>query len=361
MKYEHKGLSHLFSSDSFIRSEKSGCLTPEQLAVIVERRLFKLFMPSSYGGLDLTLPEALHIQEELASIDGSLGWTVTLCAGAGLFSGYIIDEVNELFATDSAACWGGSGAVSGTAMVSGEGYVVNGLWHYATGAPHCNGFTANCAIIDRAGNAVINADGSAKVLSFIFKPDEVHIIHSWKTSGMVATASHSFEVKNRFVAANRTYIIDPRHATRAGAVYRFPFLQFAESTFAANFLGMGTHFLTEAASIINRQRNTDMLMHARRDTLLGDINVQLTRMSLLRDALLASVSQTWTCIANNQTPEESYLSEISRLSKEIRKNILSAVHDIYPYCGIEASIAQTTINRVWRDLHTASQHRLMLY
>ena len=38
----------------------------------------------------------------------------------------------------------------------------------------------------------------------------------------------------------------------------------------------------------------------------------------------------------------------------------AAVDELYPYCGLYAAHEDSTINRVWRDFHTASQHSLLL-
>ena len=39
-------------------------------------------MPKENGGLGMSMPEGLRMEETLAWTDGSTGWTVTLCAGA---------------------------------------------------------------------------------------------------------------------------------------------------------------------------------------------------------------------------------------------------------------------------------------
>ncbi|MCH5682920.1 nicotinamide mononucleotide transporter [Niabella sp. W65] len=65
-------------------AEKKGSLPNALLKIAYEEKWFKLFLPKVYGGLELDLPEALRYEEQLAYIDGSLGWTITLCAGANL-------------------------------------------------------------------------------------------------------------------------------------------------------------------------------------------------------------------------------------------------------------------------------------
>ncbi|MCH5599545.1 hypothetical protein [Niabella ginsengisoli] len=60
---------------------------------------------------------------------------------------------------------GGSGAVGGIAEQVKDGYVVNGFWKYATGAPHLTHFTANC-YIQKDGKPILNEDGSKSIRSF---------------------------------------------------------------------------------------------------------------------------------------------------------------------------------------------------
>src|SRR5690606_8265675 len=140
------------------RAESIGTLTPEQLAIVYDRRWFKLFVPSSLGGLELSLPEGVRLEEGLARIDGSLGWTVTLCAGANLFVGYLDRSVAAPVFADPQVCLGGSGQATGRAVVERDGYRVSGRWRCATGTPHLTHFTANC-VLEKDGKDMQDAMG----------------------------------------------------------------------------------------------------------------------------------------------------------------------------------------------------------
>src|SRR5450432_2645066 len=85
-------------------AERYGSLHPRQLALIYEQRWFSLFVPLSRGGLGLSLPEGLELEEGLAWADGSTGWTVTLCGGANWFIGFLQPAIAwELF-SDQRVC-----------------------------------------------------------------------------------------------------------------------------------------------------------------------------------------------------------------------------------------------------------------
>lgn len=85
-------------------AERAGSLTPQQLSIIYKEHWFNLFVPKEYGGSELSLPEALSLQEALAWTDGSTGWTVTLCSGANWFIGFLDPETAEMIFDSKKVC-----------------------------------------------------------------------------------------------------------------------------------------------------------------------------------------------------------------------------------------------------------------
>lgn len=316
-------------------AEANGMLTTELLAIIHDQRWFKLFVPRSLGGLELALPAGVRLEEELARIDGSLGWTVTLCGGANLFVGYMDRSIAQTIFIDRAVCLGGSGQASGKAVIENGGYRVSGKWRYATGAPHLTHFTANCVI-----------EGTPLIKSFFFPKADVQIIKDWNAFGLRATASHSFEVDNLWVDDAHTFLITPQAATWDHPIYQYPFLPFAEATLAANTLGMARHFL-ECAAVVDNTRLPGLLEAAEKE--LGK-----TR-KLFYDVLDASWDElTHTGVLS---PERSMA--VAKWSRAVAEVSRQQVVTIYPQLGLIAADASSTVNRIWRDLFTASQHSLL--
>src|SRR5918911_1536495 len=48
--------------------------------------LFSIYTPKEFGGLDLPLPQALRVVEEVSRHDGSTGWIVALGLANGVFT-----------------------------------------------------------------------------------------------------------------------------------------------------------------------------------------------------------------------------------------------------------------------------------
>src|SRR6185312_12770975 len=95
--------------------------------------MFRIFVPRSHGGLELTLPEGLEVISALARLDGSLGWTAMVACAGGLFTTLTPRETHDRIYRDGpdvAIC--GSSQPAGTAEPAGNGFRVSGRWPFAS-------------------------------------------------------------------------------------------------------------------------------------------------------------------------------------------------------------------------------------
>jgi alkylation response protein AidB-like acyl-CoA dehydrogenase len=60
------------------QAEADRCLPQPLMDRLMEAGLFSIYTPRQFGGLELPLPEALRVVEEVSRLDGSTGWTVAL-------------------------------------------------------------------------------------------------------------------------------------------------------------------------------------------------------------------------------------------------------------------------------------------
>jgi alkylation response protein AidB-like acyl-CoA dehydrogenase len=317
------------------------------LNIIYKKKWFKLFVPKEQGGLALPLMDALQLEEQLAAIDGSLGWTVTLCSGANFFAGFMDQQkIGKLFYA-AKICMGGSGAATGIAEQTKTGYVVTGRWKYATGTPHLTHFTANC-VIHRNGKPVLKENGTPLIRSFYFKRSEVKVHNEWKAMGLKATASHSYSVNKLQVKAARSFLIDATHATLDHPIYNYPFLPFAETTLAVNTLGMTKHLLDEAAVVFAKKKlNNAVIIHAQKE------------IAAMRTAFYTIVEQSWNELISKKKISAKTTKQISTISRQLVKLCRKHATEVYPYCGLSYTAETSELNRVFRDLFTASQHALL--
>ncbi len=342
-------------------AERTGLLQPKQLELIYQQQWFKLLVPEVYSGTEKPLPEMVRLEESLAWADGSVGWVITLCSGAGWFAGFMpIKEASAIFA-DPKVCLAGSGASNGTATISGSGFVLNGSWKYASGAQHATHFTANC-VVKEAQETVLGEDGNPLILSFILNKKDVKLISAWKYMGMMGTGSDAFEIKNLKVSADRSFKINPDFALIDGPLYRYPFLQLAEATLAANLSGMAIHFMDLAEVVFTEKIGQDKLSINQKTILRNTFKSLEIEFRQIRQGFYQALDQSWMLLLQDKKSiVKEALEEVSKTSRQLAAISRKTVAGLYPYCGLQAASPDTEINRVWRDFHTASQHSLLTF
>lgn len=341
-------------------SEDMGQLHPEILELAYHQQWFKLFVPKIYGGPGKKLPEILRLEEQLAEADGSLGWTVTLCAGAGWFAGFLEPELAKEIFADRTVCFAGSGAVGGTAIRTPNGYLINGHWKYASGALHATIFTANCILKNEDGLDLLDEEGNPEIKSFILKKDEVNILPGWSYFGLIATGSHAFDVINIEVPTNRTFKIN-NTIEITGEGFDYPFLQLAETTLAVNNLGMANHFV----KLVERSfyARSGLKRYTEEQVAFFDIELNLSKnnLTVIKAEFYSAFDESWDELIVHGIISECKLKQVSALSRKLAHTSRKIADALFVYCGLEAARKETEINRVWRDLHTSSQHALLTF
>lgn len=344
-------------------ADSTGWLHPVQQALLHRRGWLRMLAPRALGGAELALPDVVRLEESIAAIDGSMGWTLTLCAGAGWFAGFLPPHLAREVLETKRVCLAGSGAPTGYADLDGEGYRIDGHWDYASGAPMATYFTFN-AILREHGRPLLDAAGQPRIKSFVVPAALVEIVPNWRSIGLRATASHGYRVRGRWIHRDHGFDIDPDHAREQGPLYRFPFLAFAFVTLGANVAGMAGHFIELAADCMAHRRNR--LSAGRDQPLIEMPAVQAVlascraRFDDARARFYERLDASWArVLAEGRVPEQD-ASQLQALSMAWVAASRHAVDTLYPYCGLYAARVDSDINRVWRDFHTASQHALLM-
>ncbi|HEX6227230.1 MAG TPA: acyl-CoA dehydrogenase family protein [Chryseolinea sp.] len=332
-------------------AERISNLTATQLKIIHDQRWLNMYVPKEYGGLGLSLPEILRIEEALGWTDGSTAWVVTLCSGAAWFIGFMEEEVAKSILRTENVCFAGSGAVTGTASRTLKGFEIQGSWKYATGSAIATVFTMNCHVKEN-GALMYHDDGTPVIRSFVLERSEVTLYSTWSAMGMIATGSHSFDVRNVSVPFDRSFIIKGEHATIDAPIFQFPFLQLAETTLAVNLSGMTHRFFDLCASVFSSRENSLT------EVSMGKLQDYRATLDEIRSSFYSKTDVAWQALISKAAISETHLNEISRLSHGLVRACRDAVNDLYPLCGLEAADLQREINRVWRNFHTAGQHAL---
>jgi alkylation response protein AidB-like acyl-CoA dehydrogenase len=337
-------------------------LHPVQQALLHRRGWLRMLAPAAAGGAELPLPDVVRLEEAVARLDGSVAWTLTLCAGAGWFTGFLPPEFARAILATERVCLAGSGAPTGYADLEGEGYRVTGRWDYASGAPMATHFTFN-AVLRKNGGVLLDAHGKPAIRAFVVPAALVELEQNWRSMGLRATASDAYRVSGRWVGAGHAFEIDPARAVAGGALYRFPFLAFAYVTLAANVAGMAWHFVELAHECIAHRRNRfaeDGSRLIAAPQVAAVLEAARARLQDVRTRVYAALDAAWASAAGQGSVSDVQAETLETLSIEWVAAARAAVDTLFPYCGLFAAREDSEINRVWRDFHTASQHALLM-
>lgn len=305
---------------------------------IHEQRLLQIWVPKKYGGLGFRLKEGLSVLFDWSKIDGSLGWMLTLCSGANFFSRNLKPDIASKLFANQKTCFGGSGMIGGTAEKQNDGtFIINGLWHFATGTPHLSHFTLNATITEN-GNPLLDESGYEFIRSFVIKKDQAVIIPNWKSMGMKATGTYSFEVNEAKVSKDYSFVYDEFFTD--DVLDKIPFRVFADLTLLVNYLGMASHFSEEAIKIrpnLNLKSFNQKIEEEKEKLLFFAEEIE----NLLKDFEIISVDKQL---------------EIHTHSLHVVENLSHQFLEIYFQLGLRATHTDSQVYQIFCDYFTATQH-----
>jgi alkylation response protein AidB-like acyl-CoA dehydrogenase len=319
-------------------------LPPAVCGPLLRAGFFRLWIPTAQGGLELPLAEALRIYEAAAAIDGSLGWAVMIGAGGGLFAAWLPEAgAQELFAP-AAALVAGSGSPSGFAERVPGGYRVRGAWRFASGAHDASVFTAAC-VVTAGGSPVPDAQGKPLIRAMSIAPADVRILDTWDPTGMRATGSHDFEVRDALVPEHHSFSVLTDAPRATGPLYRLPFNVLTELPVSAVGLGIARHALAEFAASA---------------TASATVNTRFAQAQAVLELAAAAVAQlaaeAWRTVVQGGRLDAAQLARITAICSVSQEQLRQAIGALASVAGMRAIDRRSGFSRAWRDLQTLGAH-----
>jgi alkylation response protein AidB-like acyl-CoA dehydrogenase len=159
-----------------------------------------MFVPQSYGGLELDLPAGLEILVELAKIDSSVGWNAMTSSNGSLFAPFLPQPTYEhIYQNGPDVIFAGASQPVGAAgEARADERPVSGRWPFVSGSEYADWIAGFCVSLSN-GKPLIGESGLPQVQAAWLPAREWQIEDTWYAAGLRGTGSHHVVLKKRMV------------------------------------------------------------------------------------------------------------------------------------------------------------------
>ena len=328
---------------------------PALVDILHQHRMFDMFTPKKYGGLEDTIPNLVRVLEELATHDASTGWVVGIGNGTAVVSAFLPEDIARSMYTRGAVT-GGAQAPNGRAVPVEGGYRVSGRWPFGSGSTHCSIIVGGAFVFEGDAPKILPG-GMPDFRTVVFPVEDVEIIDTWHVSGLRGTGSRDIEAKDVFVPEDRLLKMYGGTPVVDGPNYRFPTLGFLALTIAPIPLGIARRAIDELIGI------------AAGKTPMGSFNKLrdkvITQVEIAKAEAILRSARAWLYELTDELWDKAVRDvEITMHDRAMLRMACAHVAfegaratDIAYTLGGGTSIYETSVlQRCLRDAHAATQH-----
>ena len=154
--------------------------------------IFRMGVPRAYGGPELDPMSQVRIVEELARIEGSVGW-LSMISTAASFLGAFVEPAaaQRIFGGFDSVLAGQVRPPQRADLVEG-GYRLSGTFHFGSGCHHASTIVCGCTIYENGEPRRIGRHPEFRVL--LVPASKATIVDVWDTTGMRGTGSNDMVI-----------------------------------------------------------------------------------------------------------------------------------------------------------------------
>ncbi len=327
-------------------TEAGGRLAPSTVDSLVEAGSFKLWVPEDYGGAGASLQAGLDAIAEIGRADGAVGWCVMIANTTGLLAARLDREVAHEVFGGADAVTGGFAAPMGVATL-GDGVArVSGEWAWGSGSRHAT----------TMGGGVRIVDGGRVGFAFFAGVEE---LDTWHVSGLQGTHSTDYRVDNVLVPLERIVSMDRRSLVVDEPLYRFSTFGALALGVAMTMVGLAERAIEELTLLADKipQGSTKGLAH--RAPVQADLARSVAAVRSARAYVADEVGRSWDDVVATGRVTDDRKVALRLAANAAAEAAVGAVDRCYTSAGGEAVYRRSPLQRVFCDVHVASQHAMV--
>ncbi len=356
------------------RIDADCALPPEVLDALFEARMFRMFLPHTFGGAELEPATFFQVVCEIAAGDASAAWCVAQSSGCSMSAAYMEPVAAHRVFGDSraAVAWGYSMGPQCRATPVPGGWRVNGTWGFGSGNRHATWVGAHCHRTDETGELLKQPDGRPLERTMLIPRSSVTIKQgSWHVVGLRGTGSDTYSAADLFVPAE--YSLVPRATARdhhlpegaspeleperreQGPLYRMAPMNVYQAGFAGVGLGVARATLDAFVELASKKTPSGSGNPLRADGWIQSrIALSEARLQSARAWIITILREMWSECCAGQIGFGTRV-QLRLASTYAIHEAREVVHASYADAGATAIFEGNPFERRLRDINAVSQ------
>jgi len=337
--------------------ERTRRLPPALLSALHDAKLFRLLLPRSAGGEEVTPGTYMEVVEEVARHDASVAWNLFVGNSSALVGAYIgLDVAREIWRDPhTVVSWGPPNEHRARAVPGG--YRISGRWDFASGCRAANWMGAHALVEEDNGGALrLNSYGRPGQRILLAPASQAVLLDTWDTIGLRGTASDSYTFDDLFVPeAYSSQREDPALRRETGPLYSFTHAGLYAVGVAGVALGIARAMLDALVELATKKSPRNLGRMADSPTVQAEVARTEARLGAARAYLLDIVGTLF-----ERARPEAPMAIADRA--KVRLGCTHAIHTaietadiVYKACGVDGIFPGSPFERRFRDMHTLSQ------
>jgi 3-hydroxy-9,10-secoandrosta-1,3,5(10)-triene-9,17-dione monooxygenase len=343
------------------QTEADRRLVDESLEAVREAGLLRIVNPKRFGGYETDIRTMLDVSATLATGCGSTGWVVNLINVCSWLVGlYPRQTQEEVWGSDPDTRVAGALAPTATTRRVDGGLVVSGRWPWSSGSLHAQWGMGGVPVVDESGDMV-------DVGLALMPMHELSVEDTWFVVGMRGTGSNTIVADDILVPDHRILpmprAIEGEYPTefKDEVLYRSAFIPVLALILVGPLLGLARaalHYVVEKAprraiTYTSYERQTDSVAF---QMAIAEAAAKVDTAHLHAYRAAADIDDAARAGTYPDLPARARVRmDAGWAARQAREavDLLISAH------GASAFAEASPLQRIWRDLNTASRHAVV--
>jgi indole-3-acetate monooxygenase len=331
--------------------ERDRRLPPAVVTALTDAGVFRMCVPASLGGGEVSARTLVEVIEAIAAADGSAGWCTMIGATTGVVSAYLPETAAREIYGAAGTITGGVFAPQGVAVPTDGGYQVSGRWSFGSGCQHCGWLMGGC---------LVRTDPAVPPRMMIVRAEHVEIIDTWDTAGLRGTGSHDLVIMERFVPAEHSVSLIGDRPRAPGPLYRFPVFGLLALGIGGVALGIARNAIDALVALAQTKKPADSRRGlAERGVVQSQVATAEGLVRAARAFLFDQIDDAWTTACRGDAISIAQRTGLRLAATHATSSAANAVDLMYAAGGGSAIYARSPLQRAFRDIHTATAHAMV--